>query len=108
VPATFLFSHLQDAQAFYKGLVRSRMTDTVFKFGVNRLSQNFETALQSRQRSTSGTSIPIPILANYLVVELFALLKWWLDRDMPYPPERMDEIFHELVNPTCRTALARD
>jgi hypothetical protein len=24
---------------------------------------------------------------------------------MPYPPERMDEIFHELVTPTFQTAL---
>jgi len=33
------------------------------------------------------------------------LLKWWLDERMPYSPERMDEIYHELVNPAVRTVL---
>jgi len=32
-------------------------------------------------------------------------LQWWLDQKMPYPPERMDKIFHDLVNPTFRSAL---
>jgi hypothetical protein len=41
----------------------------------------------------------LPILSTYLATELFALLKWWLDERMPYTPERMDEIFHTLVNP---------
>ena len=43
--------------------------------------------------------VPVPILANFLAIELFALLKWWLDHEMPYTPERMDEIYHQLVNP---------
>jgi len=32
-------------------------------------------------------------------------LQWWLDQKMPYPPERMDEIFHALVNPTLRAIV---
>jgi hypothetical protein len=51
-------------------------------------------------------SIPIPILSHYLATELFVLLKWWLDQGMPYSPERMDEIFHELVNPAFRPGRA--
>jgi hypothetical protein len=33
------------------------------------------------------------------------LLKWWLDERMPYPPQRMDEIYHRLVNPTVLSFL---
>jgi hypothetical protein len=43
-------------------------------------------------------------LANFLAIELFALLKWWLDHEMPYTPERMDEIYHRLVNPAFQLA----
>jgi AcrR family transcriptional regulator len=102
VPAQFLFSHLKNAQAFYKGLVRSRKTDPLFKSGVSHLSQSIEAALELRLQGKRIPSIPIPILSNYLAVQLFALLKWWLDHEMPYPPERMDEIFHELVSPTFK------
>jgi hypothetical protein len=33
------------------------------------------------------------------------LLQWWLDHKMPFTPERMDEIYHELVTPSVLKAL---
>jgi AcrR family transcriptional regulator len=103
MPIAFLFSHLQDAQTFYKGLVRSQKTDAVFKSGAEYLSLQVEAALGRHVKHKPA--IPIPILSNYLVNEMFALLRWWLDQRMPYSPQRMDEIFHELVNPTIQAAL---
>ena len=103
MPVVFLFSHLQDAQTFYKGLVRSRKTDGLMKSGTEHLSRKIETALN--QRIKQKPAIPIPILANYLANELFVLLMWWLENGMPYSPERMDEVFHQLVNPTFKAAL---
>ena len=105
IPVTFLFGHLQGAQSFYKGLVRSRMTDSIFKSGVSYLSQKIESALAARLRGKPATAIPIPILSHYLASELFTLLQWWLDQKMPYSAEHMDKIFHDLVNPTFRSAL---
>ena len=104
VPVVYLFRHLQDFQPFYRGLVRSQKVDAIFRSGMNYLTQRVESALTSRHRG-KPPSIPIPVLSNYLAGELFSLLKWWLDHDMPYPPERMDEIFHALVAPTFRTVL---
>src|SRR6266699_53254 len=97
VPVSFLFGHLQDAQGFYQGLVRSRMTDSVFKSGTRHLSRQIAATLEARFKGKP--SIPVPVLANYLTIELFALLRWWLDEGMPYTPERMDEMFHALVTP---------
>src|SRR5258705_13275521 len=105
VPVVYLFSHLQEYQAFYKGLVRSRKKDAVFKSGVSYLNGKIESALSSRFKGKPAPSLPIPIVSNYLASELFALLQWWLDHDMPYSPERMDAIFHELVTPTFRSLL---
>lgn len=48
--------------------------------------------------------MPLPVLSNYLESEIMALLKRWLDCNMLYPPERMDEIFHELVVRGIRSA----
>ena len=102
VPVRSLFQHLQEAQSFYRGLVRSRKIDAIFKSGIEYLSHKIEAALK---RSVIRPSIPIPILSNYLASELFALLKWWLDAGMPYTPESMDEIFHRLINPSLKSAL---
>ena len=105
VPVVYLFRHLQEFQPFYKGLVRSQKVETVFKTGVGYLTGKVEVALAARLKGKPAPAIPIPILANYLASELFALLKWWLDHNMPDSPERMDEIFHKLVTPTFRTVL---
>ena len=103
MPILFLFDHLKDVQPFYQGLVRSRKSDPLFKSGTEQLTQRIAEALKARVKHVP--SIPIPVLANYLASELFGLLKWWLDERMPYSPERMDEIYHQLVNPTLQLAL---
>lgn len=105
VPVVYLFRHLQEFQPFYKGLVRSQKVDAVFKAGMGYLSEKVETALAARLRGKPAPAIPISILANYLASELFTLLKWWLDHNMPYSPERMDGMFHQLVTPAFRTIL---
>jgi hypothetical protein len=61
--------------------------------------------LTSRRADRPQTPVTLPIISNFLASEILALLKWWLDHNMPYPPERMDEIFHELVTPGFRSAL---
>lgn len=101
VPVGHLFQHLQEAQSFYRGLLRSRKIEPIFKSGIEYLSQEIKAALNQRLKAKRRQpGVPIPILANHLATQLFALLKWWLDAGMPYPPEKMDEVFHRLVNPT--------
>jgi AcrR family transcriptional regulator len=100
-PVLFLFDHLKEVQPFYRGLVLSRKSEALMKTGTEYLSQRIGEGLQANLKY--HPSIPIPILANYLATELFALLKWWLDQGMPYSPERMDQIFHELVNPAFQS-----
>ena len=100
-PVLFLFDHLKDVQPFYRGLVLSRKSEPLMKTGTEYLSQRLGEGLQANLKY--HPSIPIPILSNYLATELFSLLKWWLDQGMPYSPERMDQIFHELVNPAFQS-----
>ncbi len=105
IPAGYLFRHLQEYQQFYQGLVRSRKAEAVFKTGATYLAQLMENSLTELVTDRPGV-LPIPIVANYLATELFALLKWWLDQGMPYSPQQMDDIFHELVTPVVAKVLA--
>ena len=106
VPVASFFQHLQEVQPFYRGLVRSRKIDAIFKSGIEYLTHYIETALNQRLKpGARPVGVPIPILSNYLASEFFALLKWWLDAGMPYTPESMDKIFHRLINPTIKSAL---
>ena len=105
-PVTLFFAHLkEEAQSFYRGLVRSGKADSVFKSGVEYFSKDIEAALNDRMKSRP-VSVPIPVLSHYLANEFFGLLRWWLDAGMPYTPESMDKMFHRLVNPTVKAALS--
>ena len=44
-----------------------------------------------------STNIAIPIAANHIIASTFALMRWWLENDMPHPPEEMGEIFTKLI-----------
>jgi len=105
IPVAYLFQHLREYQQFYRGLERSRKAEGVFKTGAGYLSKLVEQAITEFLNDRQA-ALPIPIVANYLASELFALLKWWLDQQMPYTPERMDQIYHELVTPVVAKIFA--
>ncbi len=55
-----------------------------------------------------GSRVPLEVAAQHLVGSLMRLLGWWLDNDRPYPPEKMGEIYQELILlPLEWTALMR-
>jgi AcrR family transcriptional regulator len=42
-------------------------------------------------------AIPLEILAHHLVASIIALIGWWLQRGQPYPPQRMGQIYAEMI-----------
>jgi AcrR family transcriptional regulator len=104
-PVHGLFQHVQESHQLYRALARSRKTDLLFKAGPGYLTKSIEHALVALLADKAQPSVPIPILSNYLAEGILELLKWWLDHEMPYPPEQMDEIFHQLFMPGMRGVL---
>lgn len=102
VPVHEFFTHLKDFHHFYRALVRSSKVDRLFKRGSSYLAKGIEKSLTDFLENKPQPSIPVSILANHVATTVFEQLKWWLDNDMPYPPERMDDIFHELILPNFK------
>lgn len=50
--------------------------------------------------------VPAEVAAHHLVVSSMALIRWWLEHEMPYLPGRMGEIYRDLIeNPTRAVAF---
>jgi AcrR family transcriptional regulator len=47
--------------------------------------------------NTQGARVPVEIAINHLMSSLVMLLRWWLDNNLPYSPERMGQIAAELI-----------
>jgi AcrR family transcriptional regulator len=41
--------------------------------------------------------VPVDAAISHLMSSLVMLIRWWLDHDMPYPPERMGQIATALI-----------
>ena len=100
-----IFRHVQSHQYIYEALVRGRGMELLFLKGQRALAQSFEQHLHAWQSTSAQSTVPLPLLADYLAGALLTLLKWWLDNELPYPPERMDALFQELVLPGVRAAV---
>lgn len=104
-PVRELFNHLKDFHHLYRALAKSGKIERLFSLAQKHLAEKIEVQLNSVLAHETPTNIPIPILANYLATEVFSNLKWWLDKNMPHAPERMDEVFHRLIVPGFREGL---
>lgn len=104
VPFRELLYHLKDFHPFYRALVKSQKIERLYKTGSIYLAELIQKELTERFDNLL-VKIPLPILANYLSTEIFAQLRWWLDNNMLYSPEEMNDIFHQLVMSGVRNSF---
>jgi AcrR family transcriptional regulator len=86
---TQIFAYVQAHSELCRVLLGSR--------GKGRLIEMLQTTKQEFPLLDTGTRIP-PDIANYHFMSAgIELIQWWLDHDMPYPPEQMGQIFATLI-----------
>jgi AcrR family transcriptional regulator len=87
----FLFQHVKNHCDLYRVLLRSERTfiESVIAFAVQSIEGNLSPLVKS--------DFSIEIVANHMAWATIALVRWWLDSDMPYPPEVMGEYTFRLV-----------
>ena len=100
-----IFRHAQEQYRLHKAIVAGRGMDVTIKTIHNHLSGHIQEKIERLLSDGQTPSVPLPVIANYLAGTLLTLLTWWLDNNMPYPPERMDEMFQELAMPGVWAAL---
>ena len=97
MPSLALFRHLGEYHHLYKAMIGGRGVDIVIEMVHSKLLGHATSELNRRPDGSDLTTVPIEVRAWFLASSLLALLTWWLDNDMPYPPERMDEMYRELT-----------
>ncbi|MCH7586213.1 MAG: TetR/AcrR family transcriptional regulator [Acidobacteria bacterium] len=100
IPSLALFRHLGEYHRLYRAMIGGGGIDIVTEMIHSRLLHHATFELERRAKANRHTSIPIEVRAGFLASSLLALLTWWLDNDMPYPPESMDEMYQELTRTT--------
>ncbi len=100
MPSLALFRHLAEYHHLYKAMIGGRGIDIVNEMIHGMLLRHATSELERRPDANDQTTIPIEVRAGFLASSLLALLTWWLDNDMPYPPESINEMYQELTKTT--------
>ncbi|HEX9132212.1 MAG TPA: TetR/AcrR family transcriptional regulator [Ktedonobacteraceae bacterium] len=99
VPALELFRHVQQQPQFFQAMLRGQGGEVLWKAGITLLSRNIEHSLISSFAGKRSPTVPLAVVSQYLAGAFLNLLKWWLDAEMPYAPEQLDEMFQQLALP---------
>src|SRR6185312_3731669 len=78
---------------------RGRVGDLLWEKGQVLLSRTIEQALTSASLSERTSSVPPGVVAQYLAGSFLTLLRWWLEAEMPYSPEQMEQWFRDVAFP---------
>ncbi len=105
-PATvgaLIFRYVQQQSEVVRVLLSSRGATTLVQRIVEAGTEN----VLSQNAPLAGAVVPMEIAAYHLVASTLALIQWWLEHGMPYPPERMGNVYDELiVRPTSAVAFS--
>ena len=100
-----IFRHAQEQHRLHKAMVAGRGIDVITSTIQTHLSRHIRERIEQRLPEGQSLSVPPPVMATHLAGALMTLLIWWLEHDMPYSPERMDDMFQALTMPGVAAAL---
>jgi AcrR family transcriptional regulator len=99
---TVVFRHAREHADVYRLLLGTDRS-------LGLVSKALEVGLHSVQEAYEarpGSRVPLEVAANHFIRSFISLLEWWLENGMPYDPERMGEIYRDLILlPTEAVAL---
>ncbi|BCL77581.1 TetR family transcriptional regulator [Ktedonobacteria bacterium brp13] len=109
LPSLEIFRQIQEhsQHRHFQALMRGHAEERIWEVLQTRLSTIIEQTLASANAKKNAPSVPLEVVASYLSGAFLHLLKWWIKAEIPYSPERMDEIFQQLALPGVWTILER-
>lgn len=99
-----VFEHAAQHPGMYRLLLKADrslgLATKIMEVSATSLLQIFESRPDAR--------IPANVAADHFIASFLHLIEWWLDHDRPYPPDRMGQIYEQLIlAPIEATALRR-
>jgi AcrR family transcriptional regulator len=93
ISGTILFKHVAENQALYRTLLGGLNSSGIVQGIQNVIISEVLPSIDL----DADAIVPREIMANHVATSVLALVKWWLDHDMPYSPDRMGEIYAALI-----------
>ena len=96
-----LFQHAEEQRPIFRALLGKQAGTVVLnqiqKALTAMLKEHFQAMFPKKKQP-----IPLDIFVQYMVSTFVGLLTWWLDNDISYSAEQMNEYYQKLTEPTIR------
>src|SRR5262249_34453444 len=99
IPSLELFRHSQEHRQQFQAILRGQAAERLRALAQTTLSQTIEESLTTTYPEQQRNAVPFTVVAQYLTGAFLTLLNWWVEADMPYSPEQMNDIFQQLALP---------
>jgi AcrR family transcriptional regulator len=94
-----MFRHAQTNAPLYKALTGKERGSAAAAHMNRYLLPLLREHLRPLFAGKQDVPVPLDVLAHYLVNTFLMLLVWWIDHDLPYPAERMYDMYRQLTQP---------
>lgn len=95
-PELLTFRHVAEHAPLYKVLLGDRGMGHVIHRIINYMARITQTKLRTAHPPHTTSPIPDAVIAHHVAGSLFALVSWWVTNNLPYTPEEMAEMSHQL------------
>jgi AcrR family transcriptional regulator len=100
-----LFQHAQHYHRVYKASVGKQAGELMHTHLHQLLAPLMREPMQLQLVGKKAALVPPEVLAHHVVSSLLALLTWWLDHDLPYSAEQVNEMYRQLTQPAIDSIL---
>lgn len=99
LPSLQFFRHVRQNQRLLKALIWGRGFEDLKRQLEAAFSRTVEANLKAQLQPGQVLQMPAVVLANFVAGSFVNLLRWWIESDMSYSPEAVDEMFRKMVMP---------
>ena len=103
-PSLAFFRHAGQQHRLYKALVGKKGGEAVQEYLRQYISDLVDSHLRRRAPDDKKLTVPREVLVHYVVSSFLGLLTWWLDHEMPYTAEQINDLFMQLTAPGVQAA----
>ncbi len=100
-----LFRHTGEHHKLYKAIVGKKSGEMILKYLHRYLYDMLIVPHKTLWKSKKAPPVLAELTTYWIVSSLLSVIIWWLDNNMPYSAEKMDEMFRQLTMPGIEAAL---
>jgi AcrR family transcriptional regulator len=108
LPLRLAFQHAADHANLYRiilrGEGRTQTLDRVRQIVIEQVDHVFGVRM-TKENVSMHPQVPLNIFTHYFAGAFLGVLTWWLENDLPYPPDQMATIFQRILTEGARQAL---